>query len=123
MPLSGRGPSVTPSSIRLTPARPRRSIVSRFRGSAKWRTTDCAICGPMPEISATSASPASSSAAMLPKRAARSWAARSPTMRMPSALRRRLSPRLLEAWMAAWRLPADFSASRSSSASVSTVRS
>ena len=38
---------------------------------------------------------------MVPKRAARSWAARSPTMRMPSALSRRVSPRFFEASIAA----------------------
>ena len=37
---------------------------------------------------------------MDPKRTASSWAARSPTMRMPRPLRRRESPRVFDAWMA-----------------------
>ena len=58
----------------------------------------------------------------LPKRIAKSWATRSPTSRMPRALRRRARPRSREAWIARIRLSADLSAKRSSAAIWSTVR-
>ena len=96
-------------------------MVSRLWDSAKKRVTDCAICGPMPWISLMSCSVAASSLSMLPKREARSWAARSPTIRMPRPFSRRESPRVFEPSIAATRLLADFSASRSSSASASAV--
>ena len=72
-------------------------MVSRLWDSAKKRVTDCAICGPMPWISLMSCSVAASSLSMLPKREARSWAARSPTIRMPRPFSRRDEPARLRA--------------------------
>src|SRR5215471_13275340 len=123
LPVRGPGVSDTPASARSRPTSRRRAMVFRLRASWKKRAVLSAILGPMPGISLISSAEARSSRSMVPKRAARSWAARSPIMRMPRPLSTRERPRPLEARRASTRLVADFFAMRSSPASCSTSSS
>src|SRR5262245_32100909 len=97
LPVSGPGAVDTPFSVRSSPTSRRWRMVFRFRSSWKNRAVDSAILGPIPEMSLISSTLADSSRSMLPKRAARSWAARSPIIRIPSPFRTRESPRPFEA--------------------------
>jgi hypothetical protein len=105
-----------------TPAARSFWTTSRLCGSAKnWRI-DCATIGPTSRTASRSASVAAISASSEPKCFARSLAVVSPTLRMPSAKMKRASVVALLDSMAATRLAADFSAIRSSPASVSRLR-
>src|SRR5262245_46522959 len=123
LPVSGPGVSETPFSVRSRPTSRRCWMVFRFRSSWAKRAVDSAILRPMPGISLICSTLADSSRSMLPKRAARSWAARSPIIRMPSPFRTRESPRLFDARTASTRFVADFLAMRSSLATASTSSS